>query len=150
LANTPQLRIVSVAGINAPAIPKGSFYAQPDIVVPTTVTNPAPVALQANNLPIGTVLQVTLTKETGEVAVVNSTPLAGTQASSTATASVTLPASGIAVIGAMVTLNVLVAYGQPMFIEGERVNKVEIAAAFGGGSEVTYITDSGRRLKAPQ
>jgi hypothetical protein len=150
LPSNPQLKIASVAGINAPANPKGSFYQQPDIVVPTSTANPVTVNLEANNLPVGTVLQVTLTKESGERTSVNSTPLAGTQATSTATASVTLPTTGVAVIGATVTLNVLIAYGRPMFIEGERVDKVEIAAVFGGESQVTYITASGRRLKLPR
>lgn len=114
------------------------------------MSNPVTVNLQATNLPVGTVLQVTLTNELGERTTVNSTPLAGTQASSTATASVTLPTSGIAVISASVTLNLLIAYEKPMYIDGERIDKMEIAAAFGGGSDVTYISTTGKRLKLPQ
>ena len=150
LPNSPILNIVSVGGVNSPATPKGSFYQQPDIVVPTTISNPVTVNLQASNLPVGTVLQVTLTNELGERTTVNSTPLAGTQASSTATASVTLPTSGIAVISASVTLNLLIAYDKPIYIDGERIDKMEIAAAFGGGSDVTYISTTGKRLKLPQ
>ncbi len=150
LPNSPILNIVSVGGVNSPATPKGSFYQQPDIVVPTTMPNPVTVNLQATNLPVGTVLQVTLTNELGERTTVNSTPLAGTQASSTATASVTLPTSGIAVISASATLNLLIAYDKPIYIDGERIDKMEIAAAFGGPSDVTYISATGKRLKLPQ
>jgi hypothetical protein len=31
-------------------------------------------------------------------------------------------------------------------IDGERVEKVEVASTFGGASEVVYITSSGRRV----
>ena len=150
LPNSPIMNIVSVGGVNSPATPKGSFYQQPDIVVPTTMSNPVTVNLQATNLPVGTVLQVTLTNELGERTTVNSTPLAGTQTSSTATASVTLPTSGIAVISASATLNLLIAYDKPIYIDGERIDKMEIAAAFGGPSDVTYISATGKRLKLPQ
>jgi hypothetical protein len=37
-----------------------------------------------------------------------------------------------------------------MVIDGERVNRIEVAAAYGGPSELTYITQSGRRIKAGQ
>jgi len=150
LPNLPILNILSIGGVAAPATPKGSFYQQPDIVVPTSMSNPVTVNLQASNLPVGTVLQVTLTKESGERTTVNSTALAGTQASSTATASVLLPTSGVAVISASVTLNLLIAYDKPIHIDGERIDKMEIAAAFGGRSDVTYISTTGKRLKLPQ
>lgn len=61
--------------------------------------------------------------------------------------SLTLPINGVAVITASATLDMLIALGRPLTIEGERVGKVEIAAAFGGSSEVIYITESGRRFK---
>ncbi len=147
LPNNPQLAIVSVGGINSPANSQGSFSLQPDIVVPTTVANPVTVNLQAAELPVGTVIQVTVRQENGLRTTVNSTPLTGSQASSTATASVTLPTTGIVVISANVTLNVLIAYQTPLFIDGERIDKVEIAAAFGGASEVTYISQTGRRMR---
>jgi len=150
LTNEPKLTIASVGGIAAPANPLGSFYRQPDITVPTSVANPVTVNIQANNLPVGTVVQVTLTQDSGVRTTVNSTPLSGSQASSTASASVTLPATGVSVISATATLNTLLAYGGPLFINGERIDKVEIAAAFGGESQVTYITASGQRLKWPQ
>jgi hypothetical protein len=44
--------------------------------------------------------------------------------------------------------DVLVALGKPTFIEGEKVEKVEVASTFGGASEVVYITSSGRRVSS--
>jgi hypothetical protein len=37
-----------------------------------------------------------------------------------------------------------------MFMHGERVNRIEVAAAFGRASEVIYVTESGRRIKSTQ
>jgi len=151
LANTPQLRITSVGGqsLLPNQIPAGSFTQQPDIVVPTTVTNPVTVAVQGMNIPAGTSIQVTLIKNSGERDTKTCT-LTGTTASSSCNASVTLPTSGTSLIIASTTLDVLVAFNRPLHFNGERVNKVEIAATFGGASEVTYITASGRRIRASE
>jgi hypothetical protein len=144
------LRIASVGGVNAPANPAASFAANPDITVPTTVTNPVTVSIQASNIPLGTVVQITQTTDANAKTTANSTPLAGTTANSTATASVTLPASGMSVLTATATLNALVAFGRPIHINGERVDKVEIASAFGNQPKITYITATGRRVKWPE
>jgi len=50
---------------------------------------------------------------------------------------------------ATVVIDLSTGNAQAMFIEGERVNRIEIAAAYGGASEITYITQSGRRIKKP-
>ena len=148
IPDTPTIRITSVGGIAAPAIPVGSNSAvNPDIVVPTSVPNPVQVAIQATNIPVGTVLQVRLTPESGAATVVNSTALSGTAASSNATASLTLPASGISVIRAFVTLDVTVAFrGTSAMIDGEKITKIELSTAFGGKTETVYILESGRRI----
>lgn len=151
LQNDPQLRIVSVGGVNA-VNPIGSFYTdQPDVVVPELVSNPVNVVIQATNLPLtpAPTVQVTRIMDTGERATDTCT-LTGSTASSTCTARVTLQLTKTSLIIATTTVDGLLAFGRPIFIDGERVNKVEIAAAFGGQSEVTYITESGRRLKWPR
>ena len=33
-------------------------------------------------------------------------------------------------------------------MNGERVNRIEVAAIFGGASQVTYVTQSGRRIQS--
>lgn len=149
LPNVPTLKIASVAGIVASAMPVGSFHGPADIVVPSSQTNPVTVALQAANIPLGTIVQVTITPETGAFSTVQSTALAGTVAASTATASVNLPVTGMSVINATASYD-LPAGNQrtsQLLIEGERVKRVEVATSYGGKSEVTYITESGKRIK---
>jgi hypothetical protein len=59
---------------------------------------------------------------------------------------VTLP-GGISVISASTVIDLTLASAKPLFIEGERVNRIEVAATFGGASELTYVTQSGRRIR---
>src|ERR1043165_9413480 len=144
--NAPSLRIASVGGVNAPASPLGSLQGVPDIIVPSSQPNPVTVALEGANLPVGTVVQVTVTPSTGNRTTVQSSALAGTEAASTASASVTLPA-GITVVSGSAVIDLTIASAKPLFMEGERVNRIESAPHFVGPSELTYVTQSGRRIK---
>ncbi len=140
--NAPSLRIVSLAGVAAPTTPLGSLAGVPDIVVPSTTTNPVPVAIEATNIPVGTVVQVTLIPLNGARTSGQTGPLSGTQAASTASASLSLP-SGMCVLTASAVVDLS---QQAIVIDGERVNRIEIAATYGGPSQVTYVTQSGRRI----
>ena len=144
--NSPSLRIASVGGVNAPASPAGSFQAVPDVIVPSSQPNPVTVALEGANIPVGTIIGVVLTPTRGNRTTVQSSGLAGTESASTASASVSLP-GGISVITASAVIDLTVASAKPLFIDGERVNRIEVAATFGGPSELTYVTQSGRRIK---
>jgi hypothetical protein len=104
------------------------------------------VALQGANMPLGTIIQVVLTPTRGTPSTVQSNGLAGTESASTASASVTLP-GGISVVSASTVIDLTIAKADPIFMEGERVNRIEVAATFGGASELTYVTQSGRRIK---
>ncbi len=149
--NAPTLKITSVAGIPAPATPTGSFHGTPDIIVPTAQANPVVVALQASNVPLGTVVSLILAPEIGSIVTTQSTGLAGTVASSTASANVNLPASGTSHISAQLSFTPpgISQNRSPFLIDGERVRRVEVSSRFGGQSEVTYITESGKRIKQP-
>ena len=59
-AEAPALSIASVAGTAAPGTPAGS-YTSPDILLPSTTTNPVTVTLAAGNIPLGTTVTVTVT-----------------------------------------------------------------------------------------
>jgi hypothetical protein len=146
LANPPILRIASVAGIAAPAAPLGSLAGMPDIIVPTSTANPVNIVVEATNIPPGTVVQVSLIPVNGARATAQTGPLSGTQTASTATASLSL-ASGMSVLTASALVDVS---QQAVVIEGERVNRIEIAATYGGRSELTYVTQLERRIKATQ
>ena len=143
---SPTLRIASIGGVNAPSVPQGTLLGNPDVIVPSTQTNPVTVALEAANLPLGTIIQVTLTPPKGSRTTVPSTGLAGTEAASTATASLTLP-GGLSVVSASAVIDLALAKLDPIFINGERVRQIEVAATFGGASEMIYVTESGRRVK---
>ncbi|HVF57122.1 MAG TPA: hypothetical protein VM934_13285 [Pyrinomonadaceae bacterium] len=149
VSNAPQLRIASVGGVASPSAPLGSLQGVPDIVVPSTQANPMAVALEGANLPLGTVVSVTVTPSRGSRTTVQSTALAGSEAASTATASVTLP-GGMSVISASAVIDLTTttaSNARPLMMDGERVDRIEVAATFGSASEVTYVTRSGRRIK---
>ena len=146
IPNGPALRIASVAGVSAPALPLGSLAGVPDIVVPSTTANPVTVAIEAGNIPVGTIVQVTLIPVNGARISAQTGPLAGTQSASTATASVSL-SSGMSVLTASAVVDVS---QQAMLLDGERVHRIEVAASYGGPSEITYITHSGRRITSTQ
>jgi len=84
----PTVSIVSINGQAAPAVPTGSFTA-PDVTINSGAA--VPVAIAATNIPAGTVVSLVISSETGGDQVVQATPLSGTAASSTATASITWP-----------------------------------------------------------
>ena len=87
-ADQAPVRIVSIDGIEIPAIPHGGFV-PPDV----TISNAAPVNLviAARGVPVDTVITLTLIPEFGQPISVESTPLIGTIENSTATASVSVP-----------------------------------------------------------
>lgn len=147
--NAPTLRIVSVAGLAAPVTPTGSFHGTPDIIIPTAQANPVTVALQATNIPPGTTATVILTPESGAIVAVQSTGLAGNLASSSATASLSLPTTGASLISVQLSFTPTGnrSLKSELRIEGESVKLVEVAAKFGSQSEVTYITESGKRIR---
>lgn len=149
LGASPTLRITTVAGVNVPTDPKGTFNNAPDIPFTAAPANPVTLGIAAANIPLGTRATVILTPETGEITTVQSTPLAGTVAASTATASVTLP-QGRSLLNAIVTIeaNAQTAGLAPEFIQGERVKQIKIAAQLGGASEIVYVTESGKEIRA--
>jgi len=146
-ATAPNLRITSVAGIGAPSNPLGSLQGVPDVIVPTTQANPVTVEIAGSNIPTGTVVQVAVTPANGTRTTAQSSALAGAESSSTATARVSIP-NGMSVITASVVIDLTTtaASRNPIFINGEKVDKIEVAATFGQESQITYITRSGKRI----
>lgn len=142
LANAPVLRITSLAGVSVPAYPTGS-YAQPDVLLPNTTTNPVTVNLSASYIPVGTSVAVSVIPQYGSTSSVNAS-LSGTTESSTASASVTLSTSYSNVIMAQATFTLLAS----LYWDGEKIEKVRVAATMGKESETVYITESGKEIKA--
>ena len=87
-AGVPFVNVTTVGGVPVAPSPSGTFTV-PDVTVNSNL--PLSVAIQASNVPVGTVVTLTIFSENGPDQILQSTPLAGTLASSAATASVTLP-----------------------------------------------------------
>jgi hypothetical protein len=148
LANGPTLSITAIGGVTAPASPSGSF-STPDVVLPVTTTNPVTINLAAANIPVGTIISLSVIGQTGGYSTTVSSPLAGSSTSSTATASVTAPTTQPFVISASATYAVAALEGQgPIYAEGEPVERIRVTAAMGGRQRVSYITRSGREVPA--
>lgn len=83
--DVPSVRVIDIDGDPVPGLPSDSFLS-PDI---TISQNTVILTIEANNIPLGTMIKLIVLPEIGPDQVVETTPLAGTQALSTATASVT-------------------------------------------------------------
>lgn len=140
VANTPILSITSIAGTNVPASPTGS-YSQPDMMLPSTTTNPVAVNVFAANIPIGTSVKVRAIPQYGSENTAIST-LSGSSSSSTATVNVNLSTTYSNVVTAESTFTIV-----GMYYDGEEIDKVRVAATMGGRSETVYITKSGKEIK---
>ena len=84
----PAVRIKTIDGVNVPANPNGT-YTVPDVTV--NKGDSCDVAIEANNIPTGTVVSLTLTSEEQGTLTLSATPLAGTLSQSTATARTKIP-----------------------------------------------------------
>lgn len=142
----PTLRITTVGGVAVPAAPTGNA----DVVLPADVANPVTIGFTTSGVPVGRTITVTATPDFGASATAVSTPLGGTEPSATASADITLP-QGNSVLSATVSFVVVGAAGDAMsrFAQGERVERVELAASPGGASKTTFVTVSGKRHTWP-
>ncbi len=87
-ATAPRVRVTSVDGVALPANPLGGF-APADILI--DASGSVTIAIEANYVPLGTVVELTFVSEGNQSIEVTSTPLAGSLALSTATATATIP-----------------------------------------------------------
>ncbi len=84
----PTISITSINGIAVPSVPTASF-SSPDVTINSA--GAVPIALAASNIPVGTILTLLVSSETGVDQTVSATALTGTVANSTATASIVWP-----------------------------------------------------------
>lgn len=146
LPNAPSLRITAVGGVPAPAVPSGSFTVA-DVVLPPTTSNPVTVSLAATNIPVGTTVTVTVKGLYDAASSAPSTPLAGSTASSTASANVTIPTNEPSVVGASASFMLAaLTGGAPVYVNGEEVERVRVTSAPAGPSIVAYVTRAGREI----
>jgi hypothetical protein len=61
---------------------------------------------------------------------------------------VTIPTGQPSVLSATATFTVIASAGEPpIMVAGEEVEAIRVAATYGGGSTVTYITASGKEVR---
>jgi hypothetical protein len=142
IPQSPTLAITKIAGNSVPASASGS-YATPDITLPATTVNPISIEISATKIPVGTSVKITAVPQNGSSSSTTAA-LAGTDTSSTAAASLTISTTSPSVITAETTFTIQTA----MFYDGEKIEKVRVAANMGKQSEVTYITETGKEIPA--
>lgn len=145
-ANMPGLAITAVGGVSVPPAPQGKFDS-PDIFLPSTTNNPVAVVVTATNIPVSASITVTAFPAVGS-AISASGTLNGTNASSSASVQINLPASYPSQLIVSSTFTITASNNGPLYAEGEKVEKVRVTAKMGGDSFVVYITESGKEIPA--
>jgi hypothetical protein len=146
VAGFPSLRITSVAGQPAPLEPTGDA----DITLPSDTPNPVTVIFETSNVPVGNTVSLKVTPPDTAPTTFISDALAGTDDSATASVAVDLP-DGPSVLQAQLSFTVTAALGDALrnFAKGERVARIQLAAAPGQGSTTTFISVSGKAYTWP-
>lgn len=146
VAGLPTLAISSVAGTPVPANPTGNA----DVTLPANTPNPVTIVFNTTGVPVGNTIKLTVTPANAAPITVVSPALTGSTANATASVSVTLP-SGPSVLSATTTYTIVAALGDLMstYAQGERVEKITLAATLGGASRMKLITVSGKEYDAP-
>lgn len=146
LTGMPSIRIASVGGIDAPAVPSGSA----DIVLAQDFPNPVEVVVEAFNVPLGNTATITLTPATGQAFSVITNALDGTEAASSAMAQIEVP-DGPSTLLASVSFTVPEDQNLAFqhITDGEPVREVRLLASVDGLSRTVLITETGREVVVP-
>ncbi len=146
IANFPTLKITSVAGQAVPANPTGNA----DIKLAADAPNPVTVVFTTTGVPVGNTVKLTVVPLAANAYSVVSPALSGSATSATASVSVNIP-SGPSSLQATTTYTIVASLGDELsrFAQGERVEKVTLAATLGGESTATLVTVSGREVAVP-
>lgn len=152
-----QLSIASVAGNAVSPNPSGVLV-NPDVIIPAQQSNPIPIVVNCNNIPLNSEISVIVHPANGPDVQAVATNNAGTLAASTATVSLNMPrgggiiyakcVSGLAGLGAdnsSKELRTKSLAETGWTTDGERFAKVEVTASLGGQQQIAYITESGKR-----
>lgn len=142
----PVLAITGVAGAAAPAAPTGNA----DITLPADTANPVTVTFAASGIPLGTTIKLIVVPQNAAAITATSTALSGTLENASASATVSLP-SGASTLSATTSYSVVASIGDALSIyaQGERVDRVELAAGIQQVPIVTLITVSGKTYILP-
>lgn len=122
-----------------------------EVSLPIDQGNPVEVVISASGVPVGSAVKITSIPAYADKVTADASALAGTLQASTSTGSINIP-SGSSVLMASTTYALTIAQGQALskYAQGERVEKVSLAAILGGGEQqVTLITVSGKEYPVP-
>lgn len=146
VAGLPSLRITSVAGMTTPTYPTGNA----DITLPADTTNPVTVSFATTGVPLDSAITLSVKPARGTPITATSGALTGTQESATGSVSVNLP-SGASALTATTSYIVTAALGDSlsMYAQGERVERIELAAGINAPPMATLITVSGKKFTVP-
>jgi hypothetical protein len=149
--NLPTIKITSIGGIAAPSNGTGGLPAQPDISFGQPQSGPVLLNLATSGIPINTTFTVRVAaiegkySNGGEV-----TTFTGTTSANGGSASISVPyGNSIVDVYAAFQPTAQTALRFEKAI-GEKIARAEVSARYGGGSEVYFITKSGRRIASSQ
>lgn len=147
VAGLPTLRITKVAGVAAPTNPTG----EGDIILPADTANPVTVDFETTGVPVGNTVKLTVTPAYGAPTSVVSPALDGTTDRASASVSVNIP-DGPSVLLAETTYTIVASLGDALstYAQGERVERIRLAATAHGESQMTLITISGKEYLMPE
>jgi hypothetical protein len=149
--NLPSIKIASIGGISAPANGTGGLPTQPDISFGQPQSGTVLLNLTTSGIPINTTFTVRVAaldgkySNNGEARV-----FTGTTSASGGSASISVP-YGNSVVDVYAafqpTAQTALRFEKAI---GEKIARAEVSARYGGGSEVYFITKSGRRIASSQ
>lgn len=147
VAGLPTLRITSVAGVSAPAVPTGNA----DIVLPANTPNPVTVTFATTGVPVGNTITLTVVPAAAAAVSAVSPALSGTTENATASVNINLP-GGPSVLQATTSYTVVAALGRDLgmrYANGEQVERVTLLASLNGPPAVMLTTVSGKQYRVP-
>lgn len=100
----PQVTVSSIGGVPVSASPTGAL-STPDAIISAQQTNPIPVVVSCVNLPLNSLITVTVSPANGSSVSATGYNSAGTTASSTATVSIVIPRGGGLIYATATTSN---------------------------------------------
>lgn len=145
VAGLPTLRITSVAGVAAPAVPTGNA----DIVLPASTTNPVTVTFATTGVPVGNTVTLTVVPAAASSVSAVSPALSGSTDNATASVNINLP-SGPSVLQATTSYTVVAELGRELgtrYANGEQVERVTLIASLQGPPAVMLTTVSGKQYR---
>ena len=152
-----RLAIQSIAGI-AVATSPGGLLTSPDVIIPAAQANPISIVVRCVNIQLNTEIIVEVKPANGPYVRGVGLNSQGTESNSTAIITLNMPRGGgtiqaKAISGIAETLGASLSnsqryrsYAETGFTaDGERFAKLEVTATLGGGQQLVYLTESGKR-----